>query len=407
MTTEVKFLNGLNTIGGNIVSFVNGQTRIIMDFGVARDPKEGDSTADLIQQGLLPNTPELFNKNVQQPFTQQAIFISHLHIDHIGALKFLKTELPIYMSADSKKLYDNLIAVHDEAAVSHLRGVAYEQPIQIGPFSVTFFKSDHDIIGASAIRVIDDQGHIFIHSGDVRYNGPDPKSVARWTKSVAQPQADLLLLEGTSFSFDDDKGDHGEKAVDDVEGNLIANFSDKLSSNHLLVINPYPRNVARLYALEQAARDFGRPIIWEKFYADLLKQFYPQAKPLTLGKEVDLSQIIAYPEDYVLQNSYRNLDRLKDFYKPIFLQMNGEPLGDYDPRYQIQQKKLQEFQADFIYAGASGHALKADLVRIAQEVNAKTTVPWHSFKADKEAQALEKIGLKTKLPKKDETLLFD
>ncbi|MFT8917767.1 MAG: MBL fold metallo-hydrolase [Oenococcus sp.] len=407
MTTEVTFLNGLNTIGGNIVSFTNGKTRIIMDFGVPSDPRDGDSTSDLIQQGILPNTPELFDAKAQQLFDHQAIFISHLHIDHIGALKFLKAELPIYMTTDSKKLYEDLIASGDEAAVANLQAVDYERPVKVGPFSISFFKSDHDIIGASAIRVVDDEGHIFVYSGDVRYNGPDPQSVAHWAKSVAKPQADLFLLEGTSFSFDDEKGDHAEKIVPDVEGSLVELFSDKLSSNHLLVINPYPRNVARLYALEQAAREFGRPIVWEKFYADLLKQFYSQTHPLILGKEVDLSEIIAYPENYVLQNSFQILDNLADFYQPIFLQMNGEPLGDYDPRYRVQQEKLQKFAAEFIYAGASGHAVKSDLIKIAQQVKAKLTIPWHSFKPETEARVLEEAGLRVKLPHKNETMVFN
>ncbi|MDN6900030.1 hydrolase [Oenococcus sicerae] len=406
MTTKAKFLNGLNTIGGNIVSFANNKTRIFMDFGVPEDSKAGDSITSLIEKGILPDTPELFTENARQTYDQQAIFISHLHIDHIGALKFLKPQLPIYMSAQSKKLYDDLIQAGDELPIADLQAVDYGQMVKIGPFTVTFFQSDHDVIGASAIEVVDDQGHHFVHSGDLRYNGPYPQRLDHWTQAVAQTQPDLFLIEGTSFSFDDDKGDHAQAASTNVEADLLQHFIDKLPSNHLLAINPYPRNVERLYALEMAANDFGRPIVWESFYAGLLKQFFPKTRPLVLGKDIDLSQIIAYPENYVLQNSYDHLDYLKDFYKPIFLQMNGEPLGDYDPRYQLQQAKLTQFAAEFIYAGASGHATQADLLKAAKRVHAKLTIPWHSFKPEIEAAALRGEGLTAKIASKNEVISF-
>lgn len=408
MTTKITFLNGLDTIGGNIVSFSEADTRILMDFGTPGDPREEDSIADLINKGILPDTPELFEQNGQQKFQQQAIFISHLHIDHIGALKFLKPKLPIYMSRDSKKLYQSLIKEGDEVKVDDLVAVDYEKTISFGPFKITFYQSDHDIIGAAAIKVEDDNGHVFCYSGDVRYNGPFSSRVDNWTDAFSQARPDIFLLEGTSFSFDDEdkKEDHLPNASKNVEGDLISNFENRITSNHLVVINPYPRNVERLFALDRSAAGFGRPIVWERFYANLIREFFPQAAPLVLGKDVDISQIISYPENFVLQNSYKNIDLLKDFYKPIFLQMNGEPLGDYDPRYSVQQEKLKKFGADFVYAGASGHALKNDLVKIAKRVDAKVTVPWHSFKPEKEADALKQAGLKTELFSKNQSISF-
>lgn len=52
--TEIRFLNGLQTIGGNIVEFSQGASRVIMDFGVAADLTD-ETPASAIANGKLPN----------------------------------------------------------------------------------------------------------------------------------------------------------------------------------------------------------------------------------------------------------------------------------------------------------------------------------------------------------------
>ncbi len=90
--TTVRFLNGLDTIGGNIVEFATDTSRVIMDFGVAADLTD-ETVETAIAHGKLPALPELF---FDQPdkYEHEAIFISHLHIDHMGALKYLKKAFP-------------------------------------------------------------------------------------------------------------------------------------------------------------------------------------------------------------------------------------------------------------------------------------------------------------------------
>jgi ribonuclease J len=398
MKTQVKFLNGLNTIGGNVVSFVKDNTRIIMDFGVNFDPASNDE--------IKPNVPDLYNTSSLDEFTNQAIFISHLHIDHIGGLKYLGQKLPIYMSNDSKKLYEKLIESGDEKLVNNIIGVDYESPVKIGPFTVTFFESDHDIIGASAIQILDGE-HNFVYSGDVRYNGPAPKRVDSWISKVTKVPVDLLLIEGTSFSFDDETTTNSEHEYSkNVEQKLQDNFAKTLSEERPIIINPYPRNVERLFALEKTALENERPLIWEPFYADILDTFFPNDSRLVFGKNIDLNYLNNNFEKYVAQISFENLSALSELPNALYLHMNGEPLGDYDPRYQIMMTVLENYGAEFKYMGASGHAEKEDLVKIAKLINAVTTVPWHSFKPEIEAKAFKENGINIYLPSEGETIEY-
>lgn len=60
MTTTVTVLNGVDTIGGNVVSFETEQARVIMDFGMNFAPAD-TRPDDLLASGVLPNLPDLFS----------------------------------------------------------------------------------------------------------------------------------------------------------------------------------------------------------------------------------------------------------------------------------------------------------------------------------------------------------
>ena len=392
--------------GSKIVSFSNNETRILMVFGVPSDLNKNKTPDELIDKKFLSQIPELFKENPESTYKKQAIFISNLHINHADALKFLKVGMPVYLSSRSRDLYNALIKTGDRMAISNLKIFDYEKAIKIGSFTISFFHSSRDVIDVSIIKISDSEGHIFGYFGAQKYDESCPEQIAHRTRKLINPQMDLLLIEGADFSLNGDQDGHKEKNSSSAETNLIDNFIDKLGSNHLVVVNADLQNIERLNALEKAARDFGRPIVWEKYYSSLLKKFFSDSNPLTLGKDIDLPEIIAYPEDYVLQNSYSNLDNLKDFYKPIFLQIDGEPLGDYDPSYKIQQNKLHDFSAEFLDIGIFKHTDKENLLKIAKQINAKITIPLYSFNFKDEAALLKTEGLNVKLPEKNENIEF-
>lgn len=78
----------------------------------------------------------------------------------------------------------------------------------------------------------------------------------------------------------------------------------------------------------------------------------------------------------------------------------GEPLGDYDSRYVDLVTSVKENQFGWIDLSAGGHATRKDLLKIAKEVDAKVTIPWHSFKSETLLEALAKEGLSTILPER-------
>ena len=246
---DFQFMSGLNTIGGNIIDICSERGRVIFDYGEILDPTTGS----------LPD--------LSSPTENTAIFISHLHIDHIGSLKYVPKEVPIYMSQASYILYHQLVEVGEEfPIVASVYPIAYQETIEIGDIQVIAKQSDHDIRGASAFFV-ETPDVKFVYSGDVRLTGNDPESVEEWLEEANKFRPDLLLLEGTTFSFEEEREHVPEKA-------LYIYWQELLKNNPLDVIflNPYIRATERLLNLSKQAKAVGRDMVLEPQYAQLLKE---------------------------------------------------------------------------------------------------------------------------------------
>lgn len=414
MSQQFIIHSGIDTIGGNILEINTDRVRFFMDFGLSAGQPADDwpDWSDLereINQQALPKLHHVFEVNQLehspniQPFQADrdkllVTAISHLHIDHMGALKFLPPSARIYLSRDSYRLLQTLVEVGEEEGIS-----AQVIPLDPGELvsldddlHLQLIPVDHDVVGATAIFV-QASGFKIIHSGDLRQSGYQPDLTDQMVDLAREFQPDLLLMEGTAFSFDEDKEGFASEAT------MLEAFDLALNQDDFLVINPYPRNVDRLRQLNQVATQANRQIVWEEPYAKLIAAFYPEESLLVMPEDgkarsgtVFLDNIKAEPNQYVLQNSFAHLSRLADLSLPgAYLHLNGEPLGDFDSHYDQVRAFLQDKGFSYQNFGVSGHATKEELLGIAQAIGAKKTLAWHTFEPDKFRQALESEGLDT------------
>ncbi len=103
---EVKVLAGSKSIGGNFVRIEDGDKIIIFDQGIRFDvmnkfysgfvtPK---SVTELRALGIVPK-PEWYEGS-------NGIYISHMHLDHLGVLSNIPVETEVYLP--SKKIYTEM-----------------------------------------------------------------------------------------------------------------------------------------------------------------------------------------------------------------------------------------------------------------------------------------------------------
>lgn len=383
-----QFMSGLNTIGSNILDIRSDKGRIIFDYGEISDTTTG-------------RLPDLTHSN-----ENTAIFISHLHIDHIGSFKYIPKEIPIYMSQESYDLYQLLIEIGEELPIeAKIIPIDYNEIVQIGDIKVVTKQSDHDIRGACALFVQTPDVKL-IYSGDLRLTGNHPEYIKSWLKEANVFKPDIFLLEGTTYSFDEERANVSEKE-------LYSKWSKLLTENKedIFFINTYVRDTVRLLNLSKEAKNSKRQVVLEPNYAYLLEQFEGYTDTFVLedldvnnnytDRWINIETIKQNPNNYVLQNSFQHHSLLNAFEGGVYGHSNGEPLGDYDPRYVdlIEVISVNGFKWEDLNAG--GHATKEDLIKIAKAVDAKVTIPWHSFKPEALRNALAKIGLSTFLPELD------
>src|SRR5437868_15478305 len=127
-TLEVVALGGLGEFGMHMMAFRSNGAIIVVDAGVMF-PDEELLGVDIIVPDityLLENKSEV-----------RAIFLTHGHEDHIGALPFVLPYLnvPVYGSSFTMALVKNKLAQHGLLGETDLHTVHAKDTVTLGPFT--------------------------------------------------------------------------------------------------------------------------------------------------------------------------------------------------------------------------------------------------------------------------------
>lgn len=432
--TKLTFWGGLNTIGGNIVSIQYGNYRIITDFGALAgvnimDLLSKEATNAHLATGQLPAIAGLYPQSAIGDFDLESfessdldtiICLSHLHLDHLGAFGQLPEELPIYALEEAVAFYQQLekTALLPSYKVNWQK-VTAEHPLQHGPFEIVFHESDHDTVGAASIFIKSPDVKI-VYSGDFRLTGFHPEKVLNWAQKAREFEADLFLVEGTTFSHLDTEAPPVDLALAEVTRSInspneikLMNSIEAVAQAHpeqLIAFNGYPQNIERLLVLAELFTTLGRSLVMDQTYFALMKPYltgYLNVKYLDLAESgvnpesndaVTLEMLREAPQHYILQFDYERHEHVFSLEAGVYFHSNGMPLGSYMAEYEPYVRRFIEAGWEFYHANVSGHAAPNDLLLVNYLTQAKLVVPWHTFQPELYAEALEDIGLKTWLP---------
>ena len=421
--TRITFLGGLDTIGGNIISIEHGNYRVITDFGAQvgvsiEEQLDETATIDLLNSQRLPLVDGIYTRsmisesNLVKAFEdsdmETIICLSHLHIDHIGSLKHIARDIPIFALADAAPFYELLVETDLLPDYEFtIQGIEPLETLEFGPFNIQFHESDHDTIGAASI-FIETPDLKIVYSGDLRLSGFHPERVVRWAQEARDWQADLLLIEGTSYSFGKTEPTPEQLAIDacmeqlslETEVQGIRAFQEILNSaaDQCIAFNGYPQNIERLFRWAQLARENGRNILVQADMMHLLQPFNEEQVLFEVFSADKLPEIQAHPGQYFIQVDDQDVTWLECATQGIYLHSNGRPLGHYMPGYAEFVGKIVEHGWTFIQAGISGHAHPADLLMLAYLIQAQVIVPWHTFNRLGFQEALNQRGISTWMP---------
>ncbi len=246
-------LGGAGEIGMNAYVYGYGapgkERLILVDLGVAFPDMDTSPGVDLI----LPDVSWLYDKLDRL----EAIFITHAHEDHIGALAHLWPRL-------EKKVYCRRFTAtigrmkFDEAGLPKDRIVTVEArpaTVEAGPFKVQFVPVSHSIPESSALVIDTPAGRIF-HSADFKIDhNPvvgEAWDDARFAEIVAERPVKAMTCDSTNV-FSTHEG-RSESTLGPALTDLIRSCSG------MVVATTFGSNVARLKTLAEAARAADRTI---------------------------------------------------------------------------------------------------------------------------------------------------
>lgn len=392
MKTQLIYRSGLTTIGGTIIELIKNDTRLIFDIGVLFDPVNHQET--------LPNVQGIFEGESKY---NDFILLSHLHLDHSKAMNLVKNEIPVYMSKASKEFYDDLIiAGFDQIEGPHNNkiGIDFKQSVQLGAFKVTFLSVDHDVVGASAI-LIENEDLTLFYSGDLCIHGRNNADSFDTIDYLANKNIDVSIFEGVTISFiEDDYKLVPSKNVDKYEADFAKELSPEIENNKIILFNSYIMGIERLKSIHELAISLNRKIVILASSEHLYKK-YIGVEYLVLDRDIKIEEI---DENYMLQFDFFNKEAYEKLNKSAFLiQTGGSPLGAYDPNWQVLIDFCAANDITFFPCGLGGHGAPEHIAYIANEIAAKYLMPLHSFKP----QLLKVENSQQLMPEIDRVYEFD
>ena len=245
-------LGGAGEIGMNAYVYgygPAGQERlIVVDLGVTFPDMDGTPGVDLI----LPDIAWLKERRNQI----EAIFITHAHEDHVGALGHLWNDLgaPVYARAFTANIARRKMDEFGHSEKAIMTATKWPDTIQAGPFEVGFLPISHSIPESSALVIDTPEGRL-IHSGDFKLDETpvvgEPFDAELWGE-VAKSGVKALICDSTNV-FSTHEGRSEASLAQDIE-ELISN------APNMVVATTFASNVARVKTLADAGVRAGRSI---------------------------------------------------------------------------------------------------------------------------------------------------
>lgn len=233
-------LGGLGEIGRNMMLIEYGQDIIVVDVGLMF-PEEEMLGVDLV----IPDFTYLRENRDRL----RAVFLTHGHEDHVGALPYFLREFsaPIY----STRLTDGLVRVkleeHRLLKDTRLHVVTPGEPVSAGAFEVEFFSVAHSIPDACGLIIRTPLGPI-VHTGDFKLDHTPVMDQHTDLIRLAQVGAEGCLLLMADSTYAEQEGyTPSEQLVGEALRTILVNATGRV------IIATFASLIARIQQVIDAA----------------------------------------------------------------------------------------------------------------------------------------------------------
>ncbi|MEW5805495.1 MAG: ribonuclease J [Patescibacteria group bacterium] len=406
LSLKVIPLGGLDEVGRNMTLLEYDKNIIIIDMGL-RFPEEDMLGIDFI----IPNIEYLKDKKDWV----KAVFITHAHYDHIGAIPYLVEKLgypAIYTTLLSKAIILKRQEDFPRMKKLHIEVIDKDNPktIEVGPFKVDPFHVNHNIPDAIGLAIQTPVGQV-IHTCDFKFD----------FQPVADKPADLarivqLASRGTLLLLSDSTG--AENPGHSMSERVIMDNLDEVFENAKgrIIVSTFASLIGRVQQVIWLAEKYGRKVAVEGYsmksnVAIARELKYIETQKGTLIKPEDALDL---PDDKVvvvctgaqgedravlmrIVNKEHRYFKIKPGDTVIFSSsiVPGNERAVQNLKDGLYRQGAHVFHYKMMDIHASGHAYAEDLKLMLNLVQPKFLVPIHGqyFMLRAHAELAQSVGL--------------
>ena len=264
-TLRVIPLGGLGEIGRNMMLYEYGDEMIAVDVGIMF-PQHEMLGVDLV----IPEITYI----MRDPSRLKAVFLTHGHEDHIGALPFLLREVnvPVFCTRLTRGLVEVKLKEQRLLDKTHVTTVEVGDTVQVGPFKVEFFSVAHSIPDAAGLIIHTPLGPV-VHTGDFKIDHTPVMGQHTDLGRLAEIGREGVLLLAADSTYVEIEGytpseqlvaETLDRVIGDAPGRVIVTTFASLISRVQMVIDAAVHHGRRVFVTGrsmvnnvQMARDLG------------------------------------------------------------------------------------------------------------------------------------------------------
>jgi ribonuclease J len=221
MKTKFTLYTGLYTIGGVNFSVEYGKDRVIMEMGSAYNPatdvydgivlkRSRAWVRDAIRTQRIPAIDGIYRKQdldgfmglvpAEESDLNTAIFITHLHLDHMAGIGFVAPQIPIYMHKNAIQIERALEATGEGVETLERDYTPFDenQPIRVGEIEVLPILTSRRSYRDFAFLITTPDGTIH-WTGDLSLHGYEAQLTFDQMEFLKQRGVDVLLCDTCAF----------------------------------------------------------------------------------------------------------------------------------------------------------------------------------------------------------------
>ncbi|ACB85043.1 ribonuclease J [Natranaerobius thermophilus] len=244
---QVIPLGGVGEIGKNMFVIKYGNDMIVIDAGL-KFPDEDMLGVDFV----IPDMSYLF----EHKDNIKGIFLTHGHEDHIGALPYLmkKIDAPVYGTKLTLGLAERKLGEQPIQKSISLKKILPGKTMQLGPFKMEFFSTNHSIPDSIGIVVHTPEGTI-VHTGDFKFDHtPVSGKVADYNKLAELGNKGVLCLLSDSTNAERPGYTESDRTVGERLDEIFRQAPKRI------ILATFASNIYRIQQVINSAKKYGKKV---------------------------------------------------------------------------------------------------------------------------------------------------